>query len=257
MLFTCVAALRVSSVKESRLSLTTTVLCSLCPLILIAVFVACIYWLYRQRTQRFVQQQRQPCTADDSPVSSLLGHTALTPACSPVTCSDARLVEVKARGRFGTLWKAQLSSSETVAVKVFPVHGRQSWMSEQLFYALPRVSDCPNILQFIGAESRDAAGLWLITEYHDVGSLGGYLKCHTLSLGQLASVAVSVTNGLSFLHADVDSKPSVAHRDIKSQNVLLRRDMSACIADFGLALILDGQSSDAFPQVCHLLCTLS
>jgi len=233
----------------------TTVLCSLCPLILIAVFVACIYWLYRQRTQRFVRQQ-QACSADDSPVSSLLGHTALTPTCSPVTCSDARLVEVKARGRFGTVWKAQLSSSDVVAVKVFPLHGRQSWMSEQRFYALPRVSDCANILRFIGAESRDDAGLWLITEYHDVGSLGDYLKCHTLSLGQLASVAVSVTNGLSFLHSDADGKPSVAHRDIKSHNVLLRRNMSACIADFGLALILDGQSSDAFPQVCDL-CTLT
>jgi serine/threonine protein kinase len=32
-------------------------------------------------------------------------------------------------------------------------------------------------------------------------------------------------------------KPAVAHRDFKSKNVLLKNDMSACIADFGLALI--------------------
>lgn len=32
-------------------------------------------------------------------------------------------------------------------------------------------------------------------------------------------------------------KPAVAHRDFKSKNVLLKADMSACIADFGLALI--------------------
>ena len=32
-------------------------------------------------------------------------------------------------------------------------------------------------------------------------------------------------------------KPSIAHRDFKSKNVLLKSDYTACIADFGLALV--------------------
>lgn len=32
-------------------------------------------------------------------------------------------------------------------------------------------------------------------------------------------------------------KPAIAHRDFKSKNVLLKSDLTACIADFGLALI--------------------
>lgn len=49
--------------------------------------------------------------------------------------------------------------------------------------------------------------------------------------------------GLAFLHDEIDAggvkgvKPAVAHRDFKSKNVLLRPDLTACIADFGLAHI--------------------
>lgn len=48
--------------------------------------------------------------------------------------------------------------------------------------------------------------------------------------------------GLAFLHEEIDSgakgyKSAVAHRDFKSKNVLLRSDLTACVADFGLAQI--------------------
>lgn len=50
--------------------------------------------------------------------------------------------------------------------------------------------------------------------------------------------------GLNHLHEAIPAKglsdiakPSIAHRDFKSKNVLLKSDMTACIADFGLALV--------------------
>lgn len=53
---------------------------------------------------------------------------------------------------------------------------------------------------------------------------------------------ILVRRGLNYLHEEIPSekpeyyKPAIAHRDLKSSNVLLKTDLSACIADFGLAL---------------------
>lgn len=54
--------------------------------------------------------------------------------------------------------------------------------------------------------------------------------------------------GLAHLHEEIPSprsefyKPSIVHRDFKSNNVLLKNDLSACIADFGLALVFRSQT---------------
>lgn len=56
--------------------------------------------------------------------------------------------------------------------------------------------------------------------------------------------------GLTHLHEALPSrssaepgKPAIAHRDFKSKNVLLKHDMTACIADFGLALVFPSGKS--------------
>lgn len=94
----------------------------------------------------------------------------------------------------------------------------------------------------------------MTTSFNNVifqGSLCDYLKAHTLTWAEAWRIAACVARGLAHLHEEGGGKPAVAHRDFKSKNVLLKSDMSACIADFGLALIfVPGRAcGDAHGQV--------
>lgn len=54
-------------------------------------------------------------------------------------------------------------------------------------------------------------------------------------------ILVGTARGLSYLHEGCQTK--IVHRDIKSSNILLDRDLNPKIADFGLArLFTDNQS---------------
>lgn len=162
-------------------------------------------------------------------------------------CLDNRpieLLEIKAHGRFGVVYRAKLKTDD-VAVKVFPSQDKNSWIQEKDNYKLPRMNH-PNILYFVGAEVRpkdDKIEYWLITEYQPLGSLCDYLKSHTLNWQDMMKIGESMARGLMHLHEEIIvsakpelSKPAIAHRDFKSKNVLLKSDLTACIADFGLAM---------------------
>lgn len=79
----------------------------------------------------------------------------------------------------------------------------------------------------------------LITDYHPLGSLYDYLQKTTLNYYAMIRICLSMACGLCHLHTEIDGtqgKPAIAHRDIKSKNILVKRNGECCIADFGLAV---------------------
>ena len=82
----------------------------------------------------------------------------------------------------------------------------------------------------------------LITDYHPLGSLFDYLRQHDdLDLDEALQLALTSVCGLEHLHTKVlgtgnKYKPEIAHRDIKSKNIIVKRKNVCCIADFGLAV---------------------
>uniref|UniRef100_A0A5K3EJ18 receptor protein serine/threonine kinase n=2 Tax=Mesocestoides corti TaxID=53468 RepID=A0A5K3EJ18_MESCO len=178
-------------------------------------------------------------------------------------------VRICSRGRFGEVWLGRLTQSDhetarDVAIKVFPAAEKKSWEAELELYRLPQLKH-PNILHYIGVDkvTRDStegeAGsdracgsgensvieYWLVTDYLPLGSVYDYIRVKELSWGQMLRIAAGMARGLSYLHTELPRtasqfpKPSIAHRDFKSRNVLLKSDLTACISDLGLATRLE------------------
>ncbi|MCP6116948.1 protein kinase, partial [Klebsiella pneumoniae] len=85
-------------------------------------------------------------------------------------------------------------------------------------------------LGFIAADIK-GTGSWtqmlLITDYHENGSLHDYLQTVVLDSNSLMTMTYSIVSGLAHLHMDIygtKGKPAIAHRDIKSKNILVKRN---------------------------------
>jgi serine/threonine protein kinase len=99
-----------------------------------------------------------------------------------------------------------------------------------------------NVLGFYGSDmiSRNSqTQLWLVTQYHRQGSLYDFLNNRSINEKQLLKFAYSIANGLAFLHSELvgtESRAGIAHRDIKTKNILVSNSDVCVIADFGLAV---------------------
>ncbi|XP_057243855.1 activin receptor type-1C-like, partial [Malurus melanocephalus] len=150
------------------------------------------------------------------------------------------LQEIVGKGRFGEVWRGKWCG-EDVAVKIFSSRDERSWFREAEIYQTVMLRH-ENILGFIAADNKDNGTwtqLWLVSEYHEQGSLFDYLNRGTVTVQGMLRLALSVASGLAHLHMEIvgtQGKPAIAHRDLKSKNILVKRNESCAIADLGLAV---------------------
>ncbi|XP_046606137.1 bone morphogenetic protein receptor type-1B-like [Neodiprion virginianus] len=144
------------------------------------------------------------------------------------------------KGRYGEVWLATWRG-ERVAVKVFFTLEEASWFRETEIYQTVLMRH-ENILGFIAADIK-GTGTWtqmlLITDYHERGSLHDYLQTTVLDHSALLTICFSIASGMSHLHMEIfgtRGKPAIAHRDVKSRNILVKSNGECVLADFGMAV---------------------
>ena len=88
-----------------------------------------------------------------------------------------KLQEVISSGRYGQVYLGYYHD-EYVAVKILSTVDEESWKWEKDIYSIVLIHH-DNILRYIAADmisNNGVTGLWLITQYHPLGSLYDFLS---------------------------------------------------------------------------------
>ncbi|KAL2247477.1 putative serine/threonine-protein kinase isoform X2 [Sesamum indicum] len=140
-------------------------------------------------------------------------------------------------GGFGSVYKGRLNNGTLMAIKVLSAQSEQGvreFLSE--------------IVAISGLEHENLVKLYgCCTERDQRILVYGYLENNSLARTLLGGrnsnlqfswkirtkICIGVARGLAFLHEEVE--PHIVHRDIKASNILLDKDFTPKISDFGLA----------------------
>lgn len=139
------------------------------------------------------------------------------------------------QGGAGSVYKGTLPNGDVVAVKRLFFNTRQ-WVDE-FFNEVNLISaiEHKNLVKLLACSIEGPESL-LVYEFVPNKSLDHFLfdkdKVHILSWKQRMEVILGTAEGLAYLHAGCHVR--IIHRDIKSSNILLDKDYSPKIADFGL-----------------------
>ncbi|XP_031499639.1 calcium/calmodulin-regulated receptor-like kinase 1 [Nymphaea colorata] len=139
------------------------------------------------------------------------------------------------QGAFGPVYKAQVPSGETVAVKVLAENSKQGEKEFETEVVLLGRLHHRNLVNLVGYCTEKGHNM-LVYLYMSNGSLASHLydeKHKLLNWDLRVLIAQDVARGLEYLHDG--AVPPVVHRDIKPSNILLDKFMRARVADFGLS----------------------
>ncbi len=91
--------------------------------------------------------------------------------------------------------------------------------------------DHPNIVPVYDVGSAESFPFFIVSKYIDGSDLAQQMRQRRLPYSQVTLIIAQVADALHYAHTR-----GFVHRDIKPGNILLERDETPCVADFGLAL---------------------
>ncbi|XP_041023700.1 probable LRR receptor-like serine/threonine-protein kinase At1g07650 isoform X2 [Juglans microcarpa x Juglans regia] len=154
-------------------------------------------------------------------------------------------------GGFGAVYRGTLLDGTTIAVKQLSSKSKQG--NREFVNEIGMISGLqhPNVVRLYGC-CIERNQLLLVYEYMENNSLAhplfgpeeGPVK---LDWHTRQKICVGIARGLAFLHEESPLK--IVHRDIKTTNVLLDRDLNPKISDFGLAKLDEEENTHISTRV--------
>lgn len=141
-------------------------------------------------------------------------------------------------GAFGVVYKGTFPDGTAVAVKRMKDSLPEQFLTE---VRLLRRYSHRNLLPLIGI-SLDGAASCLVYEFMEMGCLQSCLarKDNPMYWKRRVTILKEVAAAINFLHT---CTPCLIHRDVKSANILLDRNYTAKLGDFGLTRQMSGDST--------------
>ncbi|EOX92939.1 Leucine-rich repeat transmembrane protein kinase isoform 3 [Theobroma cacao] len=141
-------------------------------------------------------------------------------------------------GGFGCVYRGLLSDGTVIAVKQLSSKSKQG--NREFVNEIGMISALqhPNLVKLYGC-CVEGNQLLLVYEYMENNCLSRALfgkdATHKLKLDwpTRQKICLGIARGLAYLHEE--SRIKIVHRDIKTSNVLLDKNLNAKISDFGLA----------------------
>jgi serine/threonine protein kinase len=144
-----------------------------------------------------------------------------------------RLEKVIGEGAAGVVYAGRTAAGRPVALKILRPERTQDAVARARFLREARVAASirsRHVVPILDV-GETAESAYLVMPFYERGSLA---RTGPLDLAQAVALAGQIARGLDALH-----ERGILHRDVKPSNVLLDRDGTAALSDFGLALIAD------------------
>lgn len=154
-------------------------------------------------------------------------------------------------GGFGPVYRGRLRHGKDAAIKVLAAESKQG--AREFLTEIKVISDIEheNLAKLCGCCVEDNHRI-LVYDYLENNSLAQTLLGNGHSSIQFSwrtrtKICIGIARGLAYLHEEV--RPHIVHRDIKASNILLDKDLTPKISDFGLAKLIPANMTHVSTRV--------
>jgi serine/threonine-protein kinase len=149
-----------------------------------------------------------------------------------------RLIEILGEGGMGVVWRAQREDTGAiVAIKLLLGAGFSPARRERFTREIKTLAKLthPYIARLYDAGALDDGTPWFAMEYVEGERLTEYCQKRELPVEERLRIFLKICEAIQYAHSQV-----VIHRDVKPSNMLVEKDGTPRILDFGIARELQG-----------------